>query len=736
MSRLITAALPCLPAALSLKDDHTIMENPRPASGKDSPASEKSDGNGSLGRGSRSDFSKAEGNGSSSGGGSSTPSWLLIVLILVIVFIVLNNPFKAETMVDFHPWFTQQVAEDNVKSLVIQGTKARGQLRKPTNFTPPGQGVGREIDKFSVYFPTEDDQKEIVKRLQQDRDPLTGKERQFVRIEGEAPPDRSGLMWATLLLPILLMVLIVWFMMRRARDQFDGGILGSFVKSPAKRHDKSKQRTTFDEVAGLESAKYELQEIVEFLKNPEKFARLGGRIPKGVLLVGPPGSGKTLLARAVAGEAGVPFFSISGSEFIQMFVGVGASRVRDMFKTAKENSPCILFIDEIDAVGRIRGAGLGGGHDEREQTLNQILTEMDGFSPNESVIVLAATNRPDVLDPALLRPGRFDRHVTVDRPTKKGRLEILKVHTRNVPLADDVDLEAIAKSTVGMSGADLANLVNEAALIATRQDKDKVEAADFEAARDRVLMGARREEVITEKDKRMTAYHEAGHALVAWLTPQADPVSKVTIIPRGRSLGTTQFIPEEDKVSYSESEIHARLAMTLGGRAAEKLVYNDLTAGAANDLKQATRLARMMVTQWGMSDRIGPVFFQSSEEHPFLGREMSEIRDHSEATARVIDEEIARILRAADEHAYSLLSTHRNELEKLAEALIEREVLSVKDIEELIGPRAGDKEKAVSTSTNGQASRASAGYVDGEARTAAAPASTGDGPPLHHGEGE
>ncbi len=392
-------------------------------------------------------------------------------------------------------------------------------------------------------------------------------------------------------------------MMRRARDQFDGGILGNFVKNPAKRHDKSKQRTTFEEVAGLENAKGELQEIVEFLKNPEKFQRLGGRIPKGVLLNGPPGTGKTLLARAVAGEAGVPFFSISGSEFIQMFVGVGASRVRDMFKTARENSPCILFVDEIDAVGRVRGAGLGGGHDEREQTLNQILTEMDGFSPTESVIVLAATNRPDVLDPALLRPGRFDRHVTVDRPTKKGRLEILKVHTRNIPLAEDVDLDGIARGTVGMSGADLANLVNEAALLATREDKDKVDMADFDAARDKVIMGAKREEIITEKEKRLTAYHEVGHALVAWLIPEADPVHKVTIIPRGRALGVTQFLPTEERMSFYEKDIRAMLAVGLGGRAAERLMFDDLSAGVADDLKRTTRLARMMVSQFGMSQR-------------------------------------------------------------------------------------------------------------------------------------
>jgi cell division protease FtsH len=392
----------------------------------------------------------------------------------------------------------------------------------------------------------------------------------------------------------------------------------------------------------------------------------------------------------VAGEAGVPFYSISGSEFIQMFVGVGASRVRDMFKTAKENSPCILFIDEIDAVGRVRGAGLGGGHDEREQTLNQILTEMDGFSPNESVIVLAATNRPDVLDPALLRPGRFDRHVTVDRPTRKGRFEILKVHTRNIPLADDVELDAIARGTVGMSGADLANLVNEAALLATREDKMAVDMRDLDAARDKVLMGAKREEVLNEKEKRMTAYHEAGHALVAWLTPGADPVHKVTVIPRGRALGVTQFLPEEDRMGITESEVLADLAVALGGRAAERLVYNDLTAGAAGDLKQATRMARMMVTQWGMSKRLGPVFIRGSEEHPFLGREISEPRDHAESTQQVIDEEVGRILRESDDRAYRLLEEHRDELERLVDALVEREVLSMQEIEELVGKRAGD----------------------------------------------
>jgi len=362
-----------------------------------------------------------------------------------------------------------------------------------------------------------------------------------------------------------------------------------------------------------------------------------------------------------------------------------------MFKNAKENSPCILFVDEIDAVGRIRGAGLGGGHDEREQTLNQILTEMDGFSPSESVIVLAATNRPDVLDPALLRPGRFDRHVTVDLPTKKGRLEILKVHSRHVPLASDVDLDKIARGTVGMSGADLSNLVNEAALLATREDKSAVDNDDLDAARDKIVMGAKREEVITDRDKRATAYHEIGHALVAWLTAKSDPVHKVTIVPRGRALGVTQFMPEEDRISYNESQIRAKLDTLLGGRAAERLIYGDLSTGAANDLKQATRLAKMMVTQWGMSERVGPISLRSSaEEHPFLGREMSEPRDHSEHTAQLIDEEVARILRDADDRAYRLLEENRDGMEKLTEALIEREVLTESEIQAMLGKRVGE----------------------------------------------
>jgi cell division protease FtsH len=621
-------------------------------------------------------------------GGSPTPPWLWVFLIVIVGVITITLMPSGEAMVNYSPWFQDQIKADNVKTITIQGNKAKGELRKAAKYEAPGTTTSTDVTKFITYFPTEGAINQSLADLR-NREGKTGAE---PRVEVQPAEGVSGVFWLSMILPMVFILGFFLWMMRRARDQFDGGILGNFVKSPAKRHDKSKQRTTFDEVAGLENAKAELQEIVEFLKSPEKFQRLGGRIPKGVLLNGPPGTGKTLLARAVAGEAGVPFFSISGSEFIQMFVGVGASRVRDMFKTAKENSPCILFVDEIDAVGRVRGAGLGGGHDEREQTLNQILTEMDGFTPSETVIVLAATNRPDVLDPALLRPGRFDRHVTVDLPTKKGRLEILKVHSKNIPLHPDVDLDRIARGTVGMSGADLANLVNESALLATREDKDKVDAADFEAARDKVIMGAKREEFISPKNKRSIAYHEIGHALVAWKTSNSDPVHKVTIIPRGRSLGSTHYLPEEDRVFINESEIVARLTTAFGGRAAERLIYGDRTAGAAGDLQYATRMAQMMVTQWGMSDRVGPVFVQGSEEHPFLGREMSVARDHSEHTQQLIDEEVARICREADERAYRILEENREDLERLTEALIEREVLSVHEIEELIGPRIGGEE--------------------------------------------
>jgi cell division protease FtsH len=437
----------------------------------------------------------------------------------------------------------------------------------------------------------------------------------------------------------------------------------------------------------MEQAKRELQEVVEFLKNPTKFQRLGAQIPKGVLLMGPPGTGKTLLARATAGEAGVPFFSINGSEFIQMFVGVGASRVRDMFRTAKESAPCILFIDEIDAVGRVRGAGVGGGHDEREQTLNQILSEMDGFQQTEAVIVLAATNRPDVLDPALLRPGRFDRHVTIDRPTREGRLGVLKVHTRKVPLAPNVDLETVAAGTIGFSGADLKNLVNEAALNAAREGKSQVDAEDFDLAKDKVLMGPQREEVLNQHEREMTAYHEAGHALIAWLVPDLDPVHKVTIVPRGRALGVTQLLPEEERYHMGEQRLHSQLVLMMGGRAAEKMVFDEFSAGAEDDIKRATDLARRMVAHWGMSPVIGPVAFHQSEEHPFLGKEIHEQRQFSEETAHVIDQEVQRFLNEASSRATEILTQHRANLDRLARDLLKREILTKEEIAGILGAR-------------------------------------------------
>ena len=579
--------------------------------------------------------------------------------------------------------FREELAADNVKEIDFTSSYAIGKFRNPPTVTKNKTENGKKTEvreqmpaEFSVEmspYAGPDLDKELLDK--------------GVIIRSQPGTDGTGLLIIAYLVGTVLIFGFVWMMFRRAREQFmGGGILGGFSKSPAKRYETTGKAVTFDDVAGLEGVKHDLEEVVEFLKSPEKFQRLGGRVPKGILLMGPPGTGKTLLARAVAGEAGVPFFSISGSEFIQMFVGVGASRVRDMFKTAKESSPCILFIDEIDAVGRVRGAGLGGGHDEREQTLNQILSEMDGFSQNEAVIVLAATNRPDVLDPALLRPGRFDRHITVDRPNHKGRLAIFKVHVRDVPMADNVDLDRLASGTVGLTGADIRNLVNEAALWATRNGKDKVAMDDFEHARDRVLMGPKREEVLAGKEKRMTAIHEAGHALLAWIVPGADRVHKVTIIPRGRSLGVTQLLPEEDRLNIGESELHGRLCFMLGGRAAEKLIYDEFSAGAENDLMQATRLARRMVTAWGMSRRLGPVAYRTSEEHPFLGKEIHEQREFSEHSAQLIDEEVAKILHEAADRANSLLTEHRAELEKLSDALEEQEVLDEMEIEQLLGP--------------------------------------------------
>jgi len=515
-------------------------------------------------------------------------------------------------------------------------------------------------------------------------------------VRSSRPFDFSEMLTMVWLVLLVVLALSFWKFMRRTRDQvMGGGMLSGVTRSPARKYDADGPKVSFDDVAGLAGVKKDLQEIVEFLKDPEKFQRLGARVPKGVLLMGPPGTGKTLLARAVAGEADAPFFSINGSEFIQLFVGVGAGRVRDMFKTAKENAPAILFIDEIDAVGRQRGAGLGGGHDEREQTLNQILSEMDGFGPAPSVIVLAATNRPDVLDPALLRPGRFDRHITVDRPTVKDREELFNVHSREIPVADNVDFTRLARATVGLTGADVRNLVNEAALWATRHDRNQVGMDDFEYARDKVLMGTSRDDVLSDKEKLLTAYHEGGHALIAWLVPGCDRVHKVTIVPRGRALGVTQLVPDEDRHNISQRDIRARLAMLLAGRAAEKIHFEEYSAGAENDLKEATKLARRMVTHWGMSERLGPVAFHTSEDHPFLGREMAQEHQHfSDHTAQLIDEEVAKILHAAEDRAKQTLSEYPDMLTTLAEALLKDEVLDEDQIDQLIGPSAHQRADA------------------------------------------
>jgi len=590
--------------------------------------------------------------------------WISIVFLGVMLWkLVSNNGSAAREQTPSYSEFMAKVESGDVKEVTM--------YLSPNSYEIQGEYVNPPNSKFRITVPKEN-APEITKALREKAVMLSIRE------------VRSG-DWVLILLnalPLLLLAGFVFFLMRQM--QAGGNKALSFGKSRARLLSAQQKKATFKDVAGSDEAKEELQEIIEFLKDPQKFQKLGGRIPKGVLLVGPPGTGKTLLARAIAGEANVPFFSISGSDFVEMFVGVGASRVRDLFEQGKKNAPCIIFIDEIDAVGRHRGAGLGGGHDEREQTLNALLVEMDGFESNEGVILIAATNRPDVLDPALLRPGRFDRRVVVARPDVKGREEILRVHTRKVPLSDDVELSIIARGTPGFSGADLANLVNEAALWAARQNRKFVAMADFEMAKDKVLMGVERKSMIlSDEEKKNTAYHEAGHALVAAMTPGADPVHKVTIIPRGMALGLTMQLPEMDKHTYTKEYLEGMLAVLMGGRTAEEIFLGHITTGAGNDIERATDIARNMVCEWGMS-QLGPLAFGKKEEAIFLGREIAQHRDFSEDTALQIDKEVKRIVSEAYEKAHNILETNRDTLDRIAQALLVREVLDANEVKMLM----------------------------------------------------
>ena len=583
--------------------------------------------------------------------------WLVIGIVLIALFNMFNQPLTPQSEVVFSD-FMDQVEQGQVNEVVISGDNISGKY----------------VDgkAFQTTAPPKDP--DLIKSLRQ----------KSVRIVVVAPEQTSWYMSILISWFPMLLLLGIWiFFMRQM--QAGGGKAMSFGKSKARLLNDTKNKTTFKDVAGVDEAKEELHEIIEFLKEPQKFSKLGGKIPKGVLLIGPPGTGKTLLARAISGEANVPFFSISGSDFVEMFVGVGASRVRDLFEQGKKNSPCIIFIDEIDAVGRHRGAGLGGGHDEREQTLNQLLVEMDGFENNEGVILLASTNRPDVLDPALLRPGRFDRQVTVGRPDVKGRVGILKVHTSTVPLTDEVDLKVIARGTPGFTGADLANLVNEAALLAARDDKKAVAMVDFEEAKDKVMMGVeRRSMVISDKEKKNTAYHESGHALVAALLPGTDPIHKVTIIPRGRALGVTMQLPMDEQHTYQRNYLFSSLAILMGGRCAEEICLGEMTTGAGNDIERATEMARKMVCEWGMSDKMGPLTYGAKEEQVFLGKDMSSQKNFSDQTAKLIDQEVKTLVMDGYTRATDLLKNNRDVLEKMAQALLERETLDGQDIKDII----------------------------------------------------
>ena len=602
--------------------------------------------------------------------------WLVISLVMIMLFNMMTQQGRDLKPVPYTT-FLSALEEGKVVDVTIQGSNLEGKYADGSS--------------FKTYAPDDPD---LISMLRG----------QGVSILAE--PDETNSFWMTMMVswgPILLLIAVWIFFMRQM--QSGGGKAMSFGKSRAKLLSESSAKVTFNDVAGIDEAKDELEEVVSFLKDPKKFSRLGGRIPKGVLLVGAPGTGKTLLGRAIAGEAGVPFFSISGSDFVEMFVGVGASRVRDLFVQGKKNAPCIIFIDEIDAVGRHRGAGMGGGHDEREQTLNQLLVEMDGFESNEGVILIAATNRPDVLDPALLRPGRFDRQVVVPRPDVRGRFKILQVHARKVPLGEDVDLNIVAKGTPGFSGADLENLVNEAALLAARANKNEVNRQDLDSAKDKVMMGAeRRSMVITEEEKKVTAYHEAGHALVAMYTPGADPVHKVSIIPRGRAMGVTMYLPEEEKYNETKVGLNIKIRTLLGGRVAEELIFESVTTGASNDLERATAIARKMVCEWGMSDKLGPLSYGEKEGEVFLGRDFGHVKNYSEATAYSIDEEIRQIVEGNYVLTREVLSKNKEALIKVSETLLERENMDGSEIKAIIfGSEEATSEEVVDVADNSSA---------------------------------
>lgn len=584
--------------------------------------------------------------------------------------------------------FREQVQSGNVSEVTVSGEEITGTLEEPAETTIGTVGGESTVEytNFLTYLPSFGDE-ELFSLLRENE----------VQINTQPAQEFSFVTLLINFLPFLLLIGIGFLFFRRMQGQ--GQDIFSMGRSRAKLYDQKQERTTFADVAGAHGAKRELQEIIGFLKNPSTFQRLGGEIPKGVLLVGPPGTGKTLLARAVAGEASVPFFNITGSDFMEMFVGVGASRVRDMFEDAKKASPSIIFIDELDSIGRTRGAGIGGGHDEREQTLNQLLNELDGFEPKESVIVMAATNRPDILDPALLRPGRFDRRITVNLPTMKDREEILRIHSRNKPLAEDVNLERIARGTPGFSGADLENMLNEAALLAARKDKDAIEDEDMEEARDKVLMGLERESLaLTKAELRILAYHEAGHAVVAAVVPNADPIHKVTIVPRGQAMGVTQQLPERDRYIYPKEYMLDRLAVMMGGRASEAVNLNTMTSGAENDLKQATKLARKMVVEWGMSERLGHQALEGGTEQIFLGEELAKRREYSESTAQIIDEEVKNILEAAFQRSKATLQEHQEGLDRLVNELLDKEEIPGDHVLEILGV---EKKEPVKASNDG-----------------------------------